>query len=351
MINRLTDKVPIPSEQYKQQAWQRQAQLTKPAGSLGILEETAVRLAALQQTSTPTLERLWVSVFAADHGVVESGVSAFPQSVTTAMVHNFIQGGAAVNVLSKRLCAHFEVVDAGLVEKLEVGGLIIDRAGAGTANFVKQPAMNDGQLAIALNAGKHAVERALAKQSQLFIGGEMGIGNTTSASALASVLLQLPASCLTGAGTGLDKQGVEYKSKVIEQAITLHKAKLMTPVAILQYLGGFEIAALLGAYLYAAQNALPVLIDGFISSVAALLAVKINPACQSWFLYSHKSQEQGHQRVLDALNARPMLDLHMRLGEASGALVAVPLLQAACDLHNQMATFEQAQIMNNNNSA
>lgn len=346
MIDHLSDAIPAPSKEFRRQALQRQSQLTKPPGALGVLEAMAVQLAAMQKTSTPSIERLWVSVFAADHGVAAAGVSAFPQSVTTAMVHNFLQGGAAVNVLAKREQAYFEVIDTGLLQPLALDGLIVERAGDGTANFVDRPAMTVEQLECALNAGKHAVQRALNYGAQLFIGGEMGIGNTTSASAIASVLLQLPVSKLTGAGTGLDQQGITHKCHMIEQAVARHKTVLTGPIETLRVLGGFEIAALAGAYLFAAQNALPVLVDGFISSVAALLAVKINPLSQDWFIYSHKSQEQGHQCVLAALKAKPLLSLNMRLGEASGALVAVPLLRSACDLHNQMATFEQANIDN-----
>ncbi|KAF3982563.1 MAG: nicotinate-nucleotide--dimethylbenzimidazole phosphoribosyltransferase [Methylococcales symbiont of Hymedesmia sp. n. MRB-2018] len=340
----LNNKIPRADVSYYKQALGRQAQLTKPPGSLGLLEEIAARLASLQKNKQPSVDRIWVSVFAADHGVANESVSVFPQAVTAEMVRNFTHGGAAINILSNYVAANFEIVDVGLLKTIENGKVIIERAGCGTANFTKQAAMSHKQLQLAINTGKHAIERAISQQSQLFIGGEMGIANTTSASAIAVVLTGLTVQQLTGAGTGLNADKIEHKAKVIEKAIDLHKTFLISPLKVLQYLGGFEIAALLGAYLYAAQQGLPVLVDGFIASVAALLAIKISPEANTWFFYAHRSHEQGHQCVLQHLQARPLLDLDLRLGEASGAVLAVPLIQMACKIHNEMATFEQAKI-------
>lgn len=340
----LTDKIEQPDEAYYKKALNRQATLTKPQGSLGLLEELAVRLAAMQQTEHPEVEKIWVSVFAADHGVATEAVSAFPQVVTTEMVKNFANNGAAVNVLSRYVNARFEVIDVGLVNSAEVKNLVVERAGNGTANFAKQAAMTEQQMHSALTTGRSAVKRALNHKTQLFIAGEMGIANTTSASAMAVAITGFSVEQLTGAGTGLANAAIQHKAKVIEESIDLHQNFLETPLNVLQYLGGFEITALVGAYIYAAQYKLPVLIDGFITSVAALLAVKINPEVQAWFFYAHCSQEKGHQLVLEELQARPLLDLGMRLGEASGAVTAVPLLQMACRLHNEMATFAQAEI-------
>ncbi len=340
----LTNNVEQPDEFYYNKALNRQAQLTKPPGSLGVLENIAVCLAAMQKTTQPTIDKVWVSVFAADHGIAEESVSAFPQVVTAEMVKNFARSGAAVNVLSRFVNADFEVIDVGLVETVEAPSVIVERAGNGTANFAKQAAMNEIQMQSAFATGKKAVERAIKHKAQLFIGGEMGIANTTSASAIAIVLTGGDKEHLTGAGTGLGKEEIQHKAQVIDKAITLHQKFLENPQKVLQYLGGFEIASLVGAYIFSAQQGLPVLIDGFISSVAALLAIKINAEVQTWFFYAHCSEEKGHQQVLDALKARPLLDLKMRLGEASGAVAAVPLLQMACKLHNEMATFEQAEI-------
>ncbi|MCQ8119641.1 nicotinate-nucleotide--dimethylbenzimidazole phosphoribosyltransferase [Methylomonas rosea] len=343
-MNSLSAPIAAPDAHYYQQALDRQAQLTKPPGSLGLLEDCAVRLAAMQRREMPKLEKIHVSVFAADHGIAEEGVSAFPQVVTMEMVKNFAAGGAAVNVLARHVDAYFEVVDVGLIQPVALANVISHRAGAGTANFKRTAAMNDAQLTIALAAGQAAVARALANQADLFIGGEMGIANTTSASALAAASLRIPAADITGAGTGLNAGQIDQKAGVIDSALQRHQDALHSPLAILKTLGGFEIAALTAAYISAAQQGLPVLIDGFISSVAALLARDINPGCVDWFFYGHCSAERGHARVLQALNARPLLNLEMRLGEGSGAVLAVPLLQMACHLHNEMATFSQAQV-------
>lgn len=343
-MNWLFHDISAPDAGFYRQAQDRQAQLTKPPGSLGLLEDAAVRLAAMQRRDRPQLERIHVSVFAADHGIAEEGVSAFPQTVTVEMVKNFASGGAAVNVLARHVAADFEVIDVGLLQPVDLPNVVADRAGAGTANFKRAPAMTEAQLTLALNAGKEAVARATASHADIFIGGEMGIANTASASALAAALLKLPATQITGAGTGLNALQIEQKAAVIAAALLKHQAFLSSPLAILQHLGGFEIAALTAAYISAAQQGLPVLVDGFICSVAALLAVRINPACGEWFFYGHHSEEKGHKIVLEALKARPLLNLNMRLGEASGAVTAVPILQMACRLHNEMATFAQANI-------
>ncbi len=340
----LNKQVKSPDLFWYENALNQQQQLTKPAGSLGVLEDIAIRLAAMQQTDKPSIERVWVSIFAADHGIADEGVSAFPQVVSTEMVKNFSKGGAAVNVLSRFVNAQFEVIDVGLLKPIKLTGLIVERAGAGTENFAKQAAMTDKQMYQALSSGKFAVERAIAQDSQLFIGGEMGIANTTSASAIAAAITGLSAEQLTGAGTGIDTKGIQFKAEIINKALILHQQYLDSPLKILRYLGGFEIAALVGAYIFATQQGVAVLIDGFISSVAALLAVKVNPQIQPWFFYAHQSEEKGHRLVLEYLKVKPLLDLNMRLGEASGAVVAVPLLQMACKLHNEMATFEQAKI-------
>jgi nicotinate-nucleotide--dimethylbenzimidazole phosphoribosyltransferase len=340
----LTAMIAPPDEKFAQLAREHQAQLTKPRGSLGQLETLAIQLSAMQQTLTPAVEKIFVSIFAADHGIAAEGVSAFPQAVTVEMVKNFVAGGAAVNVLSRYLQADFEVVDVGLLQTLPLAAVRIDKTAGGTANFCQQPAMTLAQLHHALNAGKAAVQRAMDKQAQLFIGGEMGIANTSSATAVACAILGKKAVTLTGAGTGLDSQAIVNKAKIIQVALDKHQPLLTGPLTILQTLGGFEIAALVGAYLFAASQQLPVLIDGFIATVAALVAIKINPPAQAWFIYAHQSHEQGHHLILQALNAKPLLALSLRLGEASGALTAVPLLQMACQLQAQMATFAQAHI-------
>ncbi len=343
-MNWLFSPIPAPSPFFFKKAREQQDLLTKPPGSLGVLEQIAIRMSSLQGTENPAIEKIWVSIFAADHGVAEESVSAFPQEVTVEMVKNFVQGGAAVNVLSRFLETDFEVIDVGLAQNPCSPAIISDRAGTATANFCHHPAMTEQQLSVALNAGRSAVDRALSRQAELFIGGEMGIANSTSASAVACALLNTSAEELAGAGTGLNVEQIRHKSSVIETALNNHKTFLDSPLHIMQYLGGFEIAALTGAYLYAAQCQLPVLVDGFITTVAALCACKINPSLQEWLFFGHCSSEKGHRKILQVLEAEPILDLNMCLGEASGALAAAPLLQMACRLHNEMATFTQAKI-------
>lgn len=321
----------------------RQQQLTKPPGSLGRLEEVGVTLAAMQRTQRPSLERVRIVVFAADHGVVAEGISAFPQEVTGEMVRNFARGGAAISVLAREWGVELEVVNVGTREPLEeLPGVLDRRAGPGTANFVQQPAMTVQQLVESLAAGREAAERAMAASAQLFMGGEMGIGNTTAAAAVGCALLGLPAAALAGPGTGLDAAGVARKSRVIDAALAQRCPE--EPLAVLMELGGFEIAALTGAYLRCGQLGLPVLVDGFITAAAALAACRQRPELASWLFYGHQSAEPGHQRLLAALNANPLLDLGMRLGEGSGAAVALPLLRAAAALHGRMATFAEAGV-------
>jgi nicotinate-nucleotide--dimethylbenzimidazole phosphoribosyltransferase len=276
--------------------------------------------------------------------VAEEGVSAFPQVVTGEMVRNFATGGAAISVLAHSLDAKLDVVNLGTVnDPGDIPGVRRAVIAPSTANFCHGPAMTDAQLDAALTIGAQSVQAALKSEAQLFIGGEMGIANTTAAAALASVLLDEPPSSLAGAGTGLNAVGIQHKVSVLERALAQHVAA-KTPIEQLRCLGGFELAALVGAYIAAAQAGLPMLVDGFISTAAALAAVSIQPDVRPWLLFSHRSKEHGHARLLMALNAEPLVDLGLRLGEASGAATVVPLLRLACALHNGMATFEQAGV-------
>lgn len=331
----------------RNKAVRRQGELTKPAGALGGLEWLAVELAGLQGRECPRLHAPWISVFAADHGVCEEGVSAYPQAVTRQMLANFVAGGAAISVLARALSASLEVVDLGTVDgSPPLEGVRRQFIAPGTANFARTAAMDVQQCLHALSAGRESVERAQASRAGLFIGGEMGIGNTSAATALASLLLDLPSRSLIGPGTGLDDSGVGRKHRVIERALLLHRVECASPFDALCRVGGFEMAALVGAFIACAQAGMPVLVDGFIATAAALCAVKLNPGCRPWLLFAHRSAEPGHAVLLQALEARPLLDLGMRLGEGSGAAMALPLLDLACRLHAGMATFAEAQVSN-----
>lgn len=335
-----------PNQTIFNRALNHQNQLTKPPGSLGKLEGLATQLASLQETHHPKMDKIMIRIFAADHGVTEEGVSAFPQSVTAEMIKNFSAGGAAISVLAKLLNADFGVINLGTAAPLpELKHVQDKRIADGTANFSKAAAMSEPQLEKALLEGRNTILLSLSQgKPDLFIGGEMGIGNTTTASALACAILKKPIPDLIGKGTGVDDAGLKRKAKTIEHALSLHKTTMASPLSCLQYIGGFEIAALVGAALACAQEGIPMLVDGFIASVAVLIATEINPGVRPWLFFAHCSAEAGHKAVLQALNAEPLLHLNMRLGEASGAAVAAPLLKMACDLHNQMATFEQAGV-------
>jgi len=332
-----------PSDEHRQRAYARQQQLTKPPGSLGVLEDCAIALSSLQRREEPCVEKISVAIFAADHGVAEEGVSAFPQVVTGEMVKNFSAGGAAITVLARELNANFQVVNVGTINPLPQLSNVTDRRIAnGTANFCKAPAMSGEQCASALQIGADVIDRIGVVD--LFIGGEMGIANTTTAAALACALLSIAPQDIVGRGTGVDDKGVALKAQVISTALQNHATNLRSPLDILQTLGGFEIAALAGAYIRSAQHGIPVLVDGFICTIAALVALRMNESIRPWLLFSHCSAERGHRLLIEHLDVRPLLNLDMRLGEGSGAAVAVPLLRAACALHNRMASFASAGV-------
>lgn len=344
-IDWIMNPIPKLNEEIFKAALRRQDQLTKPSGSLGRLESLASRLAAMQDTPSPNLEKIQISIFAGDHGVTEEGVSAFPQAVTVEMIKNFSAGGAAISVLAKQHNAILEVINTGTAtETPDLLGVINEPVAPGTANLTQQPAMGRIQLIKAMNLGRDAIYRAIDRTVHCYIAGEMGIGNTTAATALIVALTGEPVKSIVGSGTGLDQQGVEHKRSVIEKALLLHRDQLDDPLAALRCLGGFEIAALTGSYIAAAQAKIPILVDGFITSAAALCASRIAPEVLDWMIFSHQSAEPGHLITLQHLDAKPLIALEMRLGEGSGAAVALSLLKSACELHNNMATFANAGV-------
>ena len=342
----LTERSPTPSEPHRVAARQRQATLTKPIGALGYLEKIAEQFAAWQATERPGLHSTCARIFAADHGVTRRGVSAYPAEVTTQMIANFLSGGAAASVLCRQHKVDLEVVNMGTFTPVDdMPGLQQRCVDAGTRDFSTQPAMTEHQVHEALNAGAAVVDEL---DCQLFIAGDMGIGNTSSASALMAALLSLAACETTGRGTGIDDTRLAAKIELIDASLRLHDAQANSPVHNLQRLGGFEIAGMAGAYIRAAQRGIPSLVDGFISSAAALVACRINPTVRRWLLAGHCSAEGAHQQLLDALELRPLLALDLRLGEGSGALSALPLIESAIALHNDMASFAQAGVTEEN---
>lgn len=337
-------KCPEISAVHREAAIARQAQLTKPTGALGRLELLAIELAGLQATEQPRAACVPIIIFAGDHGIVAQGVSAYPQAVTIAMMANFAAGGAAISVLARELGSSLEVVDAGTLAVEEMPGIVTDKPRHGTGDFSIEPALEPAELAFAFEAGRRAVARVEPSQPDVLIFGEMGIGNTTTSAAIAAGLLGMSAEEIAGSGTGIDAAGRAHKARVIDAAIARHGVAGASPEKILCAVGGLEIAAICGAIIAAAQRRIPVLIDGFIVSMAALAAVRLNPSCQPFLLPSHQSAEQGHRLVLRALNVQPLISLDLRLGEGSGAAIALPLVRLACSLHNGMATFAQANV-------
>lgn len=329
----------------REQALLHQNQLTKPPGALGKLEKLAMDMAAMQGQVKPEIHNAHCVVFAGDHGVVAQGVSAFPQAVTVEMLKNFVAGGAAISVLANNNQFELSVVNCGTASDcLDLAGVIHQPIAAGTADFSQYAAMTEPQALQSLQLGSDQVDRVHQAGCDLLFAGDMGIGNTSAASAMAAVLLKLDVAGLTGPGTGVHGEALDHKTDVLISSVQRALPYIHKPVDALIQLGGFELGAIAGAYIRAAQLGIPVLVDGFITTSAALLAVQLNPSVRDWMIFSHGSAEPGHLQLLAALSAEPILDLGMRLGEGSGAGVAISVLRQALALHGQMATFAQAGV-------
>ncbi len=314
---------------------------TKPLGALGIVEMLAAQVARVQGTLTPRLNRCRLTLFAGDHGIAHEGVSAYPQAVTRQMVANFLAGGAAANVFARTNDVDLQVVDAGVAgDPVDAPGLVARRIAAGTRNFAVEPAMTVAQCDQALLAG-HELGVNVAADAAAF--GEMGIANTSSATLIAHKLTGARLDALIGRGTGLDDEGLAHKRAVLERASNRTAERLDAREALNEF-GGFEIVMMAGAMIGAARGGAVVLVDGFIASAASLAAVGIAPALRDYLVFAHRSAEQGHRTVLDALDARPLLDFDMRLGEGTGALIAWPVLKCAAAMMSDMASFENAGV-------
>jgi nicotinate-nucleotide--dimethylbenzimidazole phosphoribosyltransferase len=318
---------------------------TKPLGSLGRLETIALQVGLIQQTLTPTLLQPTMLVFAGDHGIAQSGVSPYPQAVTTQMVLNFLAGGAAINVFSRQVGMQLRVVDAGVNHVFASDSQLIDaKIGMGTANFLHSPAMTQAACDAAIAKGAGIVQDEISKGCNVVGFGEMGIGNTSSASCLMSVLTAKPIAQCVGRGTGLDDAGLANKTRLLTQAIAQHELDAGNPMQVLATFGGYEIAMMVGAMLAAAEQKAILLIDGFIATAALLVASQLQPAVLQYCIFAHRSDEHAHQALLDHLGAKPLLDIGLRLGEGTGAALAYPLVQAAVNFLNDMASFESAGV-------
>lgn len=318
---------------------------TKPRRSLGRLEDIACQIAAIHRTLEPPLPHKAIVVMGADHGVVAEGVSAYPQEVTAQMLLNFARGGAAINVLAHQAGARVVVADLGVATPLPPDlGIRAERIAAGTRNMTREPAMTRDEAVRALEAGIRIAVELVADGITLIGIGEMGIGNTTASSALTAAFTGAPADEVTGRGTGIDDEALRHKVEVIRRALALHRPDPADALGTLAQLGGFEIAGLCGVVLGAAAAHVPVVMDGFIASTAALCATRIASDAAGYLIASHRSVEAGHRLVLAALGTRPLLDLDMRLGEGTGAALAMNLVEASLRVLREMATFASAGV-------
>ncbi len=344
-IRRLIESIRPLDEVAMAAARERQGQLTKPPGSLGRLEALAVQCAGITGQVRPLVPRKAVVVMAGDHGVTAEGVSAYPSEVTPQMVLNFLAGGAAINVLTRQAGSRVVVVDVGVASELPLrDGLLIRKVAPGTRNLAVQPAMTREEAVQAIRVGIDTVEAEVAKGLDLVATGEMGIGNTTPSSAIVAVLTGRPVAEVVGRGTGIDDTGFTRKIQAIERGIQVNRPDPGDPLDVLAKVGGLEIAGLVGVILAGAAHRLPVVIDGFISGAAALVATRLCPELLPYLIASHQSVEVGHRVLFQSLGLRPLLDLEMRLGEGTGAAIAMHLIDDALAIQNEMATFAEAGV-------
>ncbi|WP_028986396.1 nicotinate-nucleotide--dimethylbenzimidazole phosphoribosyltransferase [Thermicanus aegyptius] len=325
-------------------------QLTKPPGSLGKLEEIAIRLAGMTGMERPEFPDKRIIIMAADHGIAAEGVSAFPQEVTRQMVVNFLHGGAAINVISRQVGAQVICVDVGVAAELSLPGLVQKKIAFGTKNFLREQAMSEEEAVQAVWAGIEVAHWAADSGANLLATGEMGIGNTTASSALLAALTGLPVKEVIGAGTGVSQGRLRHKEHVIETALRLHQPDPQDPFDVLRKVGGLEIAALAGLIIGAAGRRIPVVVDGFISTVAALIAVRMAPKAKPFLLASHLSQEPGHAVALRHLGLDPIFQMEMRLGEGTGAALLFPVIDTVMHILREMATFASAGVAEKRNN-
>ncbi len=320
-------------------------QKTKPPGALGQLEALALQIALIQQTDTIAIKKPLMLVFAGDHGIADEGVSIAPSSVTQQMVKNFLAGGGAINCFCRSNNLPLKVVDAGIKYEItpQPDGLINQRIAAGTANFAQQPAMSRAQAEQALALGAELAQGEIADGCDLLAFGEMGIGNSSSAAAILAAISGASATECVGLGTGINAAQLAKKIALVEQALA--RITDPSPLNVLAEVGGFEIAQICGAMLATAAEQKIILVDGFIATAAALLAVKLQPNARDYMIFAHQSEEAGHQLMLKLLSAQPLLNLGLRLGEGTGAALALPVLRAAVSFYNEMATFESAGVV------
>jgi len=344
-LREITQEIKPVSPGWIGKAYTRLDSLTKPRRSLGYMEEIAARYVAIRQEEKPKIGKKRVFVFVGDHRVVEEGVSAYPAEVTGLMVKNFVVGGAAINVLARRADAGVEVIDIGMAtDSAGLQGVVRLNVKRGADNIAKGPAMTLEEALKAIEVGITRATRASDEGVTLAGTGDMGIGNSTPAAALFASYLGMRASKLVGPGTGLDAKGVALKTRVVKRALRVNKRRCTGPIETLAALGGLEIAGICGLCLGAASRRMAVVVDGFISTAGALAAIRICPACKDYMFFAHRSAEPGHKKFFEKEGLRPILDLGMRLGEGTGAAIAMQIIEDAMAIYNEMATFADAGI-------
>lgn len=344
-LEQITKEIQNLDEGAMQQARERQDNLTKPQGSLGILEEISIKMAGITGNHLPQIGQKIIIVMAGDHGVVNEGVSAYPQEVTPQMVYNFLRGGAGINVIARHVGAKVKVVDMGVAAELEPHPKLVNKKIAyGTRNMAEGPAMTKEEGWASIQAGMEVVEGEIEEGATIIGTGDMGIGNTTPSTAILATFTSSPLEKLIGRGTGINEEGLIRKIKAIEKALRINQPDPKDPLDVLAKVGGFEIGGLAGVILGAAIRRRPVIIDGFISSSAALLASRIDPRTTDYMMASHVSAEPGHKIMLELMGLKPMLYMEMRLGEGTGAALGMSLVEAACKILSEMATFGEAGV-------
>lgn len=343
-LKKTIEKIGTLDEEAMKKAKKRQDSLTKPLESLGILEDLSIKVAGITGNPLPKIKDKVIVTMASDHGVVDEGVSAYPQEVTKQMVYNFIRGGAGINVLARHIGARVVVVDMGVAANIESSEVVNKKINYRTKNMSKGPAMTKEEAINSIEAGIDVFENELKKGLDIVGVGDMGIGNTTSSSAITAAITGKSVEEVTGRGTGIDD--VIYRRKVItiKKALELNKPDPKDPMDVLAKIGGFEIGGMMGVYLAGAANRIPVVVDGFISGAAALLAYELEPKVKDYLIASHCSVEAGHKAILDWIGIKPLLNLNMRLGEGTGAALGINLIEAGCRILTEMATFGDAGV-------
>lgn len=346
-LETLLSRIPSLNDKFIEQAQQRLDNLTKPQGSLGRLEEFAKRLVAITENPVPELDKKAIFTFAGDHGVADEGVSAFPKEVTRQMVFNFLNGGAGINVLARHAEADVVVVDIGVdynFDSFKNSPLVTKKVMRGTKNMRKGPAMTRDEALRCIDVGIELANEYAKKGYKIFGTGDMGIANTTPSSAITALLTGKSAEEVTGKGTGINEDAWKNKVKVIKDAISINKPDKSDPIEVLSKIGGTEIGGIAGLIIGAAANRTPVVIDGFISTAGALIAYSIEPKTKDYMFAAHNSQEIGHKAMLERIGLKPILDLDLRLGEGTGAALAMMLIEAGLKIYKEMATFEEAAV-------